>query len=872
MRVRTKEEIRQAVELGGSTPPEGGWDAWEDLVQRGEKPRPDDLLRYFEREITAEEVFDLVGDVKLGKAPSPDDGIRSEAFYYGGSTLARALSLAFSLVYRQGVEPASWKVGYQRWLFKGKGDRLDFLSYRDIVLVSNMSKLYERVLLRRLKVLTRVDELQGMCQLGVDARHQLAMLNDVLKHRELNGKRTWCAAVDITRAFPTTDVYGVAAELRSRGVGGRLLRSVLTHISGLRYASGIAPGVDAEPVSAGIGLFQGSVISPHLFSLYVDDLARRLRTATDAEGCRIGVSFENDKGESLWCGCMLFMDDVFLLCDSREHLRLALDVVFQWAYEARYAIALKKTHVMATMPNSLSSADAAPLEWTWRPCGAITTTTADKELKFKIEGSIKYLGFVVSADVPNLLRQHHAARLGSARAVRDKTRAGALQLSVLTFGRRLWAWTLFGRSLIEDVAAAPELPGWALQAAERTQRQTLAALLGDAVVDAPAMPALAPLLLVFGLQRMSTRVLLRRLGFAHAIRCSRWRLGDRAKLVDFFDAECQHLAGFDAVSAMGATRRAILEGARLTVEGEFGDDEMGITEDWPDYLTDDKLSWRYSCRRAAAWDESSWRNREVWSDETGTQSAALLRAMKPTRKWLRGVVLSANSGHPRAALVALLVGAWWAAPLVRLITPVVRGEEDEVPEPTPIDDDDDDDDEDLDKFRDDDGALDGGYHDDGGGFADDGDARLDERANERGFGREPSAAAASGVAGDGGDGDTAWSANPACCPSCGATSTALDVHVICGAVRGEPPCACTGGRCSGIPSVRTEFKRRATELFGLSGCDEWLANTPAGTHEYLAMLLGGARGLPIELAADLALAFDETWGFWSRDQRMAGAR
>ena len=36
---------------------------------------------------------------------------------------------------------------------------------------------------------------------------------------------------------------------------------------------------------------------------------------------------------------LLFMDDIFLLCDSRDHLQLALDVVFQWAYEARYSIA-----------------------------------------------------------------------------------------------------------------------------------------------------------------------------------------------------------------------------------------------------------------------------------------------------------------------------------------------------------------------------------------------------------------------------------------------------------------------------------------------------------------------------------------------------
>jgi len=42
-------------------------------------------------------------------------------------------------------------------------------------------------------------------------------------------------------------------------------------------------------------------------------------------------------------------------------------------------------------------------------------------------------------------------------------------------------------------------------------------------------------------------------------------------------------------------------------------------------------------------------------------------------------------------------------------------------------------------------------------------------------------------------------------------------------------------------------------------------STPAGTHKYLAMLLGGARGIPPSLAAELADAFDNTWGFWSHD-------
>ena len=71
--------------------------------------------------------------------------------------------------------------------------------------------------------------------------------------------------------------------------------------------------------------------------------------------------------------------------------------------------------------------------------------------------------------------------------------------------------------------------------------------------------------------------------------------------------------------------------------------------------------------------------------------------------------------------------------------------------------------------------------------------------------------------------------------------------------------------------MRAEFQWRLLELFEIAGCGGALANTPIGTHKYLAMLLGGARGLPFLLAAELADTFHETWGFWSSDQRLTGS-
>ena len=230
-------------------------------------------------------------------------------------------------------------------------------------------------------------------------------------------------------------------------------------------------------------------------------------------------------------------------------------------------------------------------------------------------------------------------------------------------------------------------------------------------------------------------------------------------------------------------------------------------------------------------------------------------------------MLRGNSGHERAALVALLVGAWWAAPLVEIIT---HGDtpntEDEAKK---LEEEEGDDDELEDDVRGNE-TMDGHYHDDQDELADDGDYYLDSRADERGFGRTPTGATATGVHGDGGEG-LGWRRRHARCPACDATSAALDVHVVGGFVRGEAPCPGRGGRCSGAPEVRAEFLRRISALYANAGRAKLLQSSTPGTHRHLALLLGGARGVPLELALDISTAFDETWGGWSREQRLNGA-
>ena len=98
----------------------------------------------------------------------------------------------------------------------------------------------------------------------------------------------------------------------------------MTHITDCFFAPGVVHGFDADPVPAGTGLFEGTALSPRLFALVIDGLARRLRTATDRDGNSLGIRMGGN-----WLGGLLFVDDVVLLADTAEHLRMMIDVVMQ---------------------------------------------------------------------------------------------------------------------------------------------------------------------------------------------------------------------------------------------------------------------------------------------------------------------------------------------------------------------------------------------------------------------------------------------------------------------------------------------------------------------------------------------------------------
>ena len=521
-------------------------------------------------------------------------------------------------------------------------------------------------------------------------------------------------------------------------------------------------------------------------------------------------------------------------------------------------------------------------------------------MHLELEKMLVYLGTRIGADVGALLDQHFAARHGIARNVVKRLRRDRADLSVLTFGQLLWTWSHHGSTHVEDVAALPIGNGYDERTSAQMMQSAVSAYLGDAVPPPPFRAAVGPLFAVFGLQRTSTRVLVRRLGFAYAVDAAARLLPVRNTLKVYLDYEANESSVFRSYAPTGA----ILDGIDTAIAcGRLY--PAGVSNGVINSEILQKKDARLWARGVARHIECKWRGETLWAP-TGVASGALLRAARPTRAWLKGAILEAPASHGRAALAGLLSGAWCFACRSRVPstsiaagTGVYYGIEEETRDAAhqggdgsvdraceegdmysgdavgawrehaeeevdrgEFSDDEDGDLEYSEGAGDVEADVNGGEEEGGDGDADreedffgfnddDFPGAVGEAEQEEAKGRAGYAA----VDSRGGGG---W-VSPVC-GACGARSKALDVHIITGGVPGEAP-------CTGASTTRAEWKAKVNLLFEEEGLSELLDGAELQSYDELALSIGAMRRLPRLLALDLATAFVVHWGAWSANRR-----
>ena len=180
----------------------------------------------------------------------------------------------FNLSFESGVFPGAMKIAKVIPLFKG-GDAEDFSNYRPVSLLSQFSKILEKLYNNRLLSLMNVNNVLFSGQFGFRENHSTALalteMVEVITDAMDRGNYSIGVFVDLKKAFDTIDhkilirklaYYGI------RGVASEWLCSYLTNRK--QYVN--YNNMNSDFLNIRCGVPQGSILGPTLFLLYVNDL------------------------------------------------------------------------------------------------------------------------------------------------------------------------------------------------------------------------------------------------------------------------------------------------------------------------------------------------------------------------------------------------------------------------------------------------------------------------------------------------------------------------------------------------------------------------------------------------------------------------
>uniref|UniRef100_A0A8K9UUU4 Reverse transcriptase domain-containing protein n=1 Tax=Oncorhynchus mykiss TaxID=8022 RepID=A0A8K9UUU4_ONCMY len=189
--------------------------------------------------------------------------------------VATPITSLFNLSFVSSEIPKDWKAAAVIPLFKG-GDTLDPNCYRPISILPCLSKVFESQVNKQITDHFESHHTFSAMQSGFRAGHgctsaTLKVLNDILTAID---KKHYCAAVfiDLAKAFDSVNHHILIGRLNSLGFSNDCLAWFTNYFSD-RVQCVKSEGLLSGPLAVSMGVPQGSILGPTLFSVYINEVA-----------------------------------------------------------------------------------------------------------------------------------------------------------------------------------------------------------------------------------------------------------------------------------------------------------------------------------------------------------------------------------------------------------------------------------------------------------------------------------------------------------------------------------------------------------------------------------------------------------------------
>ena len=273
--------------------------------------------------INVQKVKDAISKLKLGK--KEENGLFSNHFIYGSDKLIVMITLLFNSMLVHGIAPDDLLLGTMIPLIKNsRASKQCSDNYRALTIGIGMSKLLDIVILNDQKDVLETSELQFGYKEKLSTSMCSFMVLETIEYYKSKGSSVHVLLLDASKAFDRVDYIKLFEKLIKKGMCPLTVRLLLSMYIKQKLQVKWNNHI-SHKFSVTNGVRQGGVLSPFLFSVYMDELLVTLKN--NGVGCHMGHHY---------VGAFGYADDIILLCPSLEGMREMVKICEDYA--TRYNI------------------------------------------------------------------------------------------------------------------------------------------------------------------------------------------------------------------------------------------------------------------------------------------------------------------------------------------------------------------------------------------------------------------------------------------------------------------------------------------------------------------------------------------------------
>lgn len=279
-------------------------------------------------QFTEPDILNIIIKLDKSKTNSPD-GIPAIFYIQTANSISKALMFLFNKSLKEMVYPNEFKKSIVSPKFKA-GDADNIENYRPISILSAISKIYDKLLYHHLSSKTShlIVQNQHGFTAGKSTTTNLIEYTDYLSNNIAHGGQIDTAYMDLAKAFDLIDHSILLRKLSTLPISPCLiilLKSYLTN----RKQTVCVYGEKSDAISPLSSVPQGSILSPLLFALFINDLPPLLSAEI-----------------------LLFADDLKLflkICSLEDAQRLQkdIDTISNWCTINNLKLNINKCYIMS---------------------------------------------------------------------------------------------------------------------------------------------------------------------------------------------------------------------------------------------------------------------------------------------------------------------------------------------------------------------------------------------------------------------------------------------------------------------------------------------------------------------------------------------